>query len=216
MSGPFLPLPCEPRNTLQVVVERQCLQWQKDKHGWRHSILFPRTLCRCMMENKLYLSDEAQYFLAINSKYDYDECGLSPCIQCGELYPCKIGDFDIYEKPFFQCEGCERIAFKNKQLTLFEICANYCAILSSPSWYSRLQIFRDKIDYYTDISYQYQRKQVQVDNPDISGTVLAHESYPLDEQFKTRNHIVSASKINQLYFAEENSFGNLLKTSLSL
>ena len=206
----FLPLQCEPRNPLQVVVDRQCVQWHKDKHCRRHLIVSPRTFCGCEMLNEFCFADESEYFNFINSKYEYEKCGLSPCMQCGELYPCKIGDSGLSKKELFQCEACERVALANPQLTQFEICDNYCAILSSPSWRGKFQFFRDKIDYYTDISYQYQRRQVKVDNPDISGATHAHECYPLDEQFKSRNYLVSQFKIAQLYFSEENSFGNWL------
>ena len=213
MYCPLVPLHCEPRNTLAVVLQRQRAQWELDK------------------ENELYFADEGEYFNFINSNYRYDECGLSPCIQCGELYPCKFdasGGINI-DKEIFQCEACERLVFENPQLTQFEMCANYCAILSSPNWYGRFKFFRDKIDYYTDISYQYQRRKVNVDDGAMNedyyrNTIHVHECYPLDEQFKwsrcvckdkidelyyfgASNCPFSPSKIAQLYFTQLYSFG---------
>ena len=212
----FSPLHCVPRTKLAVVLQRQQVDWQMDKHCQRHHNLSPwRFYINVWSRNELYFADEGEYFNFINSNYRYDECGLSPCIQCGELYPCKFdasGGINI-DKEIFQCEACERLVFENPQLTQFEMCANYCAILSSPNWYGRFKFFRDKIDYYTDISYQYQRRKVNVDDGAMNedyGIIHVHECYPLDEQFKMMNSLVSQSKIAQLYFTEENSFGNWL------
>lgn len=145
-------------------------------------------------------------------EFSYNECTMRPCVQCGECYPCDFPDSEP-----FQCDACSRLIFDDTLVSTLEACFNLAEFLKLYTYTSKLCYCREKIDWYTDGSYDKQRTMAGLNNFEcmqIRDDPLDYvEHYwglsPVALQFTQNTTLnISTNKIASLYFQYNNHFGN--------